>query len=116
MTKSVQALLTILKDQQRCIDGMQAKQEIQSDHGLLIDVREVSEHQAGAPMGAVNIPRGLLEFKLPTLEPDQNRAIYLHCAAGSRALFAAEQLKRIGYQRVTVVTCRADELCTMFAN
>ncbi|WP_339140742.1 rhodanese-like domain-containing protein [Pseudoalteromonas galatheae] len=108
MLISAQDVLKTVKPNQRCIDAVQAKSEIAQNNGLVIDVREPAEHSQKAANGAVNIPRGLLEFKLPELEKDADRPIYLHCAAGSRAIFAAEQLTRIGYTNVSVITCKAE--------
>ncbi|NOU52930.1 rhodanese-like domain-containing protein [Pseudoalteromonas sp. JBTF-M23] len=114
MLTPVQDLLKIVRPNQRCLTALQAKTEIEQNQGLLIDVREPAEFQAKAAPKAVNIPRGLLEFKLPELEKDAQRPIYVHCAAGGRAVFAAEQLTRLGYQNVSVITCKADEVCQVF--
>ena len=43
--------------------------------------------------------------------PDENLAIFIHCATGARAIFAAEQLARVGYQNVWAITCPLDETC-----
>ncbi|WP_440054797.1 rhodanese-like domain-containing protein [Pseudoalteromonas sp. T1lg65] len=110
----VQDLLKTVSPNQRCISATQAKLEIDQNHGLLIDVREPSEHAQGCATGAYNVPRGLLEFKMPELEKDPERPLYLHCAAGGRALFAAEQLTRLGYVNVNVITCKVDEVCKVF--
>ncbi|WP_105169346.1 rhodanese-like domain-containing protein [Pseudoalteromonas sp. T1lg23B] len=114
MLTPVQDLLKIVKPTQRCIDAQQAKAEISQNNGLLIDVREPEEHNKKSAAGALNIPRGLLEFKLPEIEKDAERPIYVHCAAGSRAVFAAEQLTRLGYQNVSVISCKAEEICNTF--
>jgi len=47
---------------ERCDDAVRAAD-------LLIDVREPEEFHSGHLSGALNIPRGLLEFKL-TNDPD----------------------------------------------
>ncbi|MBD1583589.1 rhodanese-like domain-containing protein [Pseudoalteromonas sp. S16_S37] len=114
MLTPVQDLLKIVRPNQRCLSAQQAKAEIDHNQGLLIDVREPAEFQTKAAQGAINIPRGLLEFKLPELEKDAQRPIYVHCAAGGRAVFAAEQLTRLGYQNVNVITCKADDVCQVF--
>ncbi|MFC3032466.1 rhodanese-like domain-containing protein [Pseudoalteromonas fenneropenaei] len=114
MLKPVQEVLQTIRADVRCITAQQAKQEISENNGLLLDVREPEEHQAKAAQGALNVPRGVLEFKLPAIEANAERPIYIHCAAGSRATFAAEQLLRIGYQNVTVIGCKADEVCAVF--
>jgi rhodanese-related sulfurtransferase len=75
---------------------------------LLLDVREPNEFNAGHVPGALNIPRGLLEFRIwralgyPN-KVDMNRKIYTQCGTGGRAALAAKQLKDIGFTNVTAV-------------
>lgn len=114
MLISVQDVLKTVRPNQRCITAEVAKQEMAHNQGTLIDVREPQEHAQKSANGAINVPRGLLEFKLPQLITDPAHPVYLHCAAGARAVFAAEQLTRIGYQNVTVITCKADDICQIF--
>ena len=49
----------------------------------LIDVREVGEVEAGSIPGIVNIPLGLLEFRLHEL--DKNEHYYMICRSGGRS-------------------------------
>ena len=53
-------------------------------------------------------------MKLVEIEKDAERPIYLHCATGGRATLAAEQLQRIGYNKVTVISCKAENVCDTF--
>ncbi len=71
---------------------------------LLIDVRTKEEYDAGHIAGALWIPRGMIEFKLPlkTDNPDEN--IILYCRSGGRASLAANSLKEIGYNNVKNLT------------
>jgi rhodanese-related sulfurtransferase len=94
----------------RCISASVAANELKENHGLLIDVREPAEHIAKRAVAAINIPRGLLEMKLLEIEKEPLRAIYLHCATSARAILSAEQLTRIGYQKVSVITCDMDTI------
>ncbi|WP_213610273.1 rhodanese-like domain-containing protein [Pseudoalteromonas sp.] len=114
MLTPIPDLLKIITPNQRRIDAEQAKQEISENKGLLIDVREPAEHATKAASGAINIPRGLLEMKLMEIEKDAARPIYLHCASGARATLSAEALTRVGYENVTVITCKAEEVCQVF--
>ena len=114
MLTSIPDLMKIITPNQRRIEAEQAKQELEQNHGLLIDVREPAEHATKAATGAINIPRGLLEMKLMEIEKDPARPIYLHCASGARATLSAEALTRVGYENVTVITCKADTICQIF--
>ena len=68
----------------------------------LIDVREPDEYREGHIDGALNIPRGLLEFKIGTLPELESRAtrIVLYCKTSGRAALAAAALKEMGYLKV----------------
>lgn len=115
MLKTIPELLTEAAADLRCIYAQIAIVEIKEKNGLLIDVREPAEHVARPVVGAINIPRGLLEMKLLELEKDSKRAIYIHCASSARAILAAEQLARIGYSNVSVITCNMDEIQKTFS-
>ena len=114
MLTSIPDLLKILTPKKRRIDAAQAKQELEQNKGLLIDGREPAEHANVAAVGAINIPRGLLEMKLMEIEKDAARPIYLHCASGARATLGAEALTRVGYENVTVITCNATQVSEVF--
>ena len=114
MLTPIPDLLKIITPNQRRINAEQAKKELEQNKGLLIDVREPAEHATKAAIGAINIPRGLLEMKLMEIEKDAARPIYLHCASGARATLSAEALTRVGYENVTVITCKAEQICQVF--
>ncbi|NCP64554.1 MAG: rhodanese-like domain-containing protein [Paraglaciecola sp.] len=116
MLKTVSDLIQEVKKNVRCIDAQTAMAERQLNHGLLIDVREPAEHLAKPAVGAINIPRGLLEMKMLELEKNPSQAIYLHCATSARAALGAEQLQRLGYENVAVITCAMDEIQRCCAN
>src|SRR5438128_2709599 len=67
---------------------------------LLIDVREPNEHAAGIIPGALPIPRGVLEMQISKTTQDENQPIVCYCGGGTRSLFAALQLKRMGFKNV----------------
>jgi rhodanese-related sulfurtransferase len=81
------------------------------NNGVIIDVREPSEYAEKSAKNAINIPRGLLEMKMLQLYPNEDQPIFLHCATGARAIFSAEQLKRVGYLNVSVITSSLDDIC-----
>jgi phage shock protein E len=110
MLKTIPELLHEAKAKVRCISANIAASELQANQGLLVDVREPAEHMTKAATGAINIPRGLLEMKLMEIEKDPLRPIYLHCATSARAILSAEQLARVGYQNVSVITCDMDTI------
>jgi rhodanese-related sulfurtransferase len=81
--------------------------EMDGAGALLVDIREPGERaENGSIPGAVEAPRGMLEFWAdPTspyhrdeFQPDQR--IILHCASGGRSALAAAMLQDLGYERV----------------
>ena len=110
MLKTVPQLLQEAALGVRCISAAIASSELDENKGLMIDVREPAEHQDKSAAGSINIPRGLLEMKLMEIEPDPTRPIYLHCASSARAILSAEQLARVGYNNVSVITCDVDTI------
>lgn len=81
---------------------------------MLLDVREEGEFKAGHVPGAVNVPRGLLEFRIwkqlgfPS-NVDMGRKIYVQCQTGGRATLAAKQLQDIGFTNVIAVIMDFEE-------
>jgi rhodanese-related sulfurtransferase len=81
--------------------------ELQSGSATLIDLREPEERKAGGSLpGAVQAPRGMLEFYADPTSPyylpvfDPNARVILMCASGGRSALATETLLRMGYRNV----------------
>ncbi|MCW9023259.1 MAG: rhodanese-like domain-containing protein [Gammaproteobacteria bacterium] len=75
---------------------------------LIIDVREPHEYYNGYIKGAINIPRGLIEFRIwkqlgfpEKINKDQQ--IYLYCRLSGRSALAAKSLTSLGLKNVTAV-------------
>ena len=66
---------------------------------LIIDVRESHERSDATAAGAQGISRGFLELRIEAIQPDADCEIILMCAGGSRSLFAADDLFKLGYAR-----------------
>jgi len=72
----------------------------------VVDVREPDEFADGHIPGAVNIPRGLLEFVADPASPRHStelelaRRVIVYCASGARAALATLTLKNMGYENV----------------
>ena len=69
---------------------------------LIIDVREPDEFREGHVPGAINIPRGLLEFQISNDASMQklNRSMIIYCKTSGRAALAALTLQTMGFQNV----------------
>ncbi len=81
--------------------------ELAQGDALLVDVREPGERaENGSIPGAVEAPRGMLEFWADPTSPyhreefQPDRRIIFHCASGGRSALAAATLENLGYKRV----------------
>ena len=72
------------------------------DADVLIDVREADEYAAGHIPGAINIPRGLLEFRLSSTPGLESRAlsVVVYCKTSGRAALSAATMADMGYLNV----------------
>ncbi|MFD1032447.1 rhodanese-like domain-containing protein [Metaplanococcus flavidus] len=66
----------------------------------IIDVRETDEVMAGKIPGAVNIPLGLIEFRLPDI--DKSKEHIMVCRSGSRSGMATNILESRGYNVINM--------------
>ncbi len=114
MLTTIPELISQVKKNITRITAEQAFPLIQQENSLLIDVREPNEVEQQAVVGAVNIPRGVLEMKMLNMYPDENKQIIIHCATSARASLAAEQLQRVGYKNVVVISCKLETICERF--
>ena len=83
------------------IDVVETKRRLQSNHALLIDVREPHEFVAGHLPGAVNIPLNSLPARLNELR--EKESLILVCATGNRSAMAADWLVQQGFEKVANV-------------
>jgi len=92
-------------------DAAEAARRIRERGDLLVvDVREPAEFAAGAVEGAVNIPRGMLEFQIGSACESEQPSILLHCKSGGRAVLAARTLRDMGYEDVVVYAGPIEDL------
>ena len=85
----------------------QASDMISKGDALVVDVRDAPEVAAsGKIAGAVNVSRGMLEFRADPESPyhdknfDRDKTVILYCASGGRSALAGKLLKDMGYDKV----------------
>ena len=107
MAKNVKDLLAEANSVVPKLSPDQAAEKMQSGDVLIVDVRDPTEvQQTGRIKGAVNVSRGMLEFRAdpdsqyhnPTFQKD--KTILLHCASGGRSALAGKTLQDMGYTAV----------------
>src|ERR1043165_9947389 len=85
----------------------EAQAMIDKGDALVVDVRDAPELAPGGKVkGAVNVSRGMLEFRADPESPyhdprfDRSRTVILYCASGGRSALAGKVLKDMGYEKV----------------
>ena len=106
---SVGKLVADTKKQIKTITMDEFKAAIdQKTAGKIIDVRNENEFEDGYVPGAVNVPRGLIEFRIwgelgfPAAV-DMNQRLTLYCATGGRCALATRSLMELGFSNVVSV-------------
>lgn len=74
-----------------------------AENVVVLDVREPNEYEVAHIPGAINVPRGLLEFSIWTVVPSKEAKIYVYCKTGARAALAARTLNELGYVNAMAV-------------
>ncbi len=83
----------------------QAKADLEAGKfAVILDVREPKEYKMGHIPNAINIPRGLLEYKVQAQIPDQNAPVLVYCKVGGRGTFSADVLGKLGYTNIVNLT------------
>lgn len=89
------------------ISAADAKDLIAKGNVLVVDVRDPAEvAKSGKVPGAVNVPRGMLEFRADPESPyhdksfDKGKTAILYCASGGRSALSGKTLKDMGYDKV----------------
>jgi len=84
-----------------------ARDLIAKGNTLIVDVRDAPEvEKSGKVAGAVNVSRGMLEFRADPESPyhDKNflkdKTVILYCASGGRSALSGKVLKDMGYNEV----------------
>lgn len=103
--KTAHELVLAAKNQIREVPVEDA-QTLVASADVVIDVREPDEYAAGHLAGAINLPRGLLEFKLsgtPVLDR-RDLTVVLYCKNSGRAALAANSMQSMGYINVVSIS------------
>ena len=104
MARTVQDLVAEARGR---IEEIAPDQLAAQDDCVLIDVREPAEYAQGHLPGAINLPRGVLEFQIhahPAMACTTSEALavadrelVLYCLTGGRSALAADSLEALGF-------------------
>jgi rhodanese-related sulfurtransferase len=85
----------------------EVREKTGSGNILIVDVRDAPELASGGKLkGAVNVSRGMLEFRADPESPYHNPAfqkdktVLVYCASGGRSALSGKLLKDFGYHSV----------------
>ena len=71
---------------------------------IILDVRDKNELEDGKIQGAMNISRGMLEFKSGMQLPDKTARIVVYCGLDLRSPLATKTLNDLGYANAVNMT------------
>ena len=71
---------------------------INSDQGVLLDVRDSKEYESGHIANAINIPLAKLEGRLTELEKYRDKTVVLVDKLGQHSASAGRKLKATGFE------------------
>src|SRR3954453_5605536 len=107
MAKNVKDMLADANAAVPKLPPAEAAKMMEGENVLIVDVRDPSEvEKTGKIKGAVNVSRGMLEFRADSESQYHNPAfqvgktVLTYCASGGRSALAGETLKEMGYQKV----------------
>jgi len=107
MPSSVKDMLAAANAVVPKIGVAEAQALIDKGNVLVVDVRDGTEVAAsGKVPGALNVSRGLLEFKADPESPyydkafSKDKTVVLYCASGGRSALAGKLLQDFGYKDV----------------
>ena len=107
MATSVKQLMEAANAAVPRITADQAREMMAKGEALILDVRDAPEvEKSGKVQGAVNVSRGMLEFRADPESPyhdkkfDRSKPVILYCASGGRSALSGKTLKDLGYEKV----------------
>ena len=107
MATSVKQLMEAANAAVPRITADQAREMMAKGDALILDVRDAPEvEKSGKVQGAVNVSRGMLEFRADPESPyhdkkfDKAKPVILYCASGGRSALSGKTLKDLGYEKV----------------
>ena len=107
MTTTVKQLLEAANAAVPRLTPVEAREMIARPDTLIVDVRDAAEvEQSGKVAGAINVSRGMLEFRADPESPyhDKNfakdKTLIVYCASGGRSALGGKTLRDLGYERV----------------
>lgn len=74
-----------------------------SSGAILLDIRDLEEHQEGHIEGSMHISRGKLEMVIEEKIPNLDQEIICYCNANNRGGLSANSLRNMGYRNAKMI-------------
>ena len=107
MTSSVKEMLAEANAAVPRLSPAEVRDRMGKGDVLIVDVRDAPElAAAGKLKGAVNVSRGMLEFRADPDSPyhlpefQRDKTVLVYCASGGRSALSVKTLKDFGYRSV----------------
>ena len=101
---SYEDMVKSAKEEVRWIAAGDFKKVMESgDNYYLVDCREQVEFDSSCIMGAIPVPRGVLESEIASKAPRHRTPLYIYCSNGDRSALAAKVLPLLKYSNVRVI-------------
>ena len=84
----------------RNITAEEAKELMDNEDVIIVDVRRQDEYDAGHIEDAVLIPNETIENEAPEVIEDRDAKILVYCRSGRRSKEASQKLLELGYTEV----------------
>jgi rhodanese-related sulfurtransferase len=82
------------------LSAQEAKDKIQSEDIVILDVRTPDEYSRGHLAGSKLLPLDQIDLQADKILKDKNRAVLVYCLSGSRSAVASQILESKGYQTI----------------
>jgi rhodanese-related sulfurtransferase len=105
MVKSVVEMIGAARAEIELVSPEAVMEELTTGEPVIVDIREPIEWEQHIA-GALQVPRGLIEFVADPESPRHNadlgptRRVIVYCASGARAALATLTLQNMGYENV----------------
>jgi rhodanese-related sulfurtransferase len=73
------------------------------EHFYLVDCRETVDYDSSSIVGAINIPRGLIEFQIGNKVPERRANVYVFCNNTDKSVLVADVLPSMKFPNVKVL-------------
>lgn len=82
------------------INAEKAKEMMEEGDVTIVDVRSKEEYEEEHIPNAVLVPNETIKEEAPSLLPDKDAVLLVHCRSGARSKQASDTLVKLGYTQV----------------